>query len=271
MSMAEPNRDELRQTPATIFESFDGWAQLLRQVADPGTTAGDGRSVNEPFAAAREQERADARAFRPTVRRPMAVVHIVDDGLESGETVRMRGDMLVIGRSEGDIVISHDISMSTRHASIERLPEGGWQLADLGSAGGTFVRVTTAKLRNGTVIQLGGTRFRFETAFGYATGVADGPTNPRLVEILPHGPGRVHDCPGPLTTIGRADGGCSVAIDDPFVSGRHAAIHHTGRGWRIENSGSNGLWVRIEAPLRLTAPSQFQCGEQRFIFVPLVT
>jgi hypothetical protein len=48
-------------------------------------------------------------------------------------------------------------------------------------------------------------------------------------------------------------------------------LHHTARGWRIENSGANGLWVRIEAPLRLTVPSQFQCGEQRFIFVPLLT
>lgn len=269
MSMADPNRDELRQTPATIFESFDGWAQLLRQVAEPAT--GAGHSHDDRSVPAREPETADAKVFRPTLRRPMAVVHVVDDGLESGETVRMRADVLIIGRSEGDIVIPHDISMSTRHASIERLPEGGWQLADLGSAGGTFVRVTTAKLRNGTVIQLGGTRLRFETTFGYATGVADGPSTPRLVEVLPHGPGRVHDCPGPLTTIGRIDGGCSVAIDDHFVSGRHATLHHTGRGWRIENSGTNGLWVKIEAPLRLTVPSQFQCGEQRFIFVPLLT
>jgi pSer/pThr/pTyr-binding forkhead associated (FHA) protein len=269
--MADPNHEPLRQSPATIFESFDGWAQLLRQAAGSVASSGDGQPQHRASAAVRESEPPDAAPFRPTLRRPMAVVHVVDDGLESGETVRMRGDVLVIGRSEGDIVIPHDISMSTRHASIERLPEGGWQLADLGSAGGTFVRVTTAKLKHGTVFQLGATRLRFETAFGYATGAVGGPADPRLLEVLPHGPGRSYDCPGPLTTIGRVDGGCGIAIDDPFVSARHATLHHTARGWRIENSGANGLWVRIEAPLRLTAPSQFQCGEQRFIFVPLLT
>ena len=43
-----------------------------------------------------------------------------------------------------------------------------------------------------------------------------------------------------------------------------------GRGaWRIVNRGLNGLWVRIEAPVRLHAVAQFQCGDQRFVLEPL--
>jgi hypothetical protein len=63
--------------------------------------------------------------------------------------------------------------------------------------------------------------------------------------------------------------GASASIDDAFVSPLHADLHQTPKGWRIENRGLNGLWVRIDAPVKLGGPSQFQCGEQRFVFVPL--
>ena len=79
------------------------------------------------------------------------------------------------------------------------------------------------------------------------------------------------DVKGRAARIGRNAAECEVAIDDPFTSPRHATVHHTPRGWVVENSGANGLWVRIEAPLRLSVASQFLCGEQRFVFVPLVT
>jgi hypothetical protein len=80
---------------------------------------------------------------------------------------------------------------------------------------------------------------------------------------------REHDCPAPHSTIGRAGCGARITIDDAFVSPLHAELHQTPKGWRIENRGLNGLWVRIDAPIKLGGPSQFQCGEQRFVFVPL--
>jgi pSer/pThr/pTyr-binding forkhead associated (FHA) protein len=202
----------------------------------------------------------DAVVFRPVVRGPMALLHIVDDGREDGETIRVRGDRLVIGRSEGDVRIPHDISMSSAHAAIERLPEGGWLLADLGSATGTFVRVTTARLKHGSIILVGATRLRFD--------VID-MTEAWLVELPLHGLGRRYECHGPSSSVGRAADGCQIVIDDPFVSPVHARVHRTQRGWRIENVGMNGLWVRLDAPVALSAPAQFQCGEQRFVFVPL--
>ncbi|NDC63281.1 MAG: FHA domain-containing protein [Planctomycetia bacterium] len=265
MSGQDSRHDLSRHPTPNVFDSFDGWAQLLRHDGD-----GDDVAAGQPAAVPHRPGDAEAAPLRPVIRRAMALVHVVDDGLESGETVRMRGDSLVIGRSEGDIIIPHDVSMSTRHAVIERLPEGGWQLSDLGSAGGTFVRVTKTRLKNGSVIQVGATRLRFETAAGHPLDTPDA-ADTRFVEVLPHGTGRWHTFPGPAAAIGRADADCELAIDDAFVSPRHATVRHTPRGWFVENTGANGLWVRIEAPLRLAAASQFLCGEQRFVFVPLVT
>ncbi len=268
---------------STFFDSFDSVSELLRKSETLAAAARGQDSVAvystarngvtapvaplcQPPLVVRSAPATDAIPFRPLLRRAMALVHIVDDGREDGETVRMRGDSLVIGRSEGEIVIPHDFSMSPRHAAIARRVDGGWQLDDLGSVTGTFVRVTTAKLKNGSVLQVGATRFRFEIL-----AATSDPTEAWLVEIVPQGNGRRYECRGATTSIGRANGGCDIAINDPFISLAHAQLHRTTHGWRIDNSGLNGLWVRINAPVIMTNPSQFQCGEQRFVFVPLLT
>jgi pSer/pThr/pTyr-binding forkhead associated (FHA) protein len=231
---------------AGFFDSFDSVAHLVRQPRpDPvGTDVG--------------QSPSPADVFRPTLRRPMALLHVVDDGREDGEIVRFRGESLVIGRTEGDVVIPHDLLVSPRHARLERLPEGGWRLADLGSATGTFVRVDRAKLRHDRMIQVGATRMRFHEV---------DLTEAWLIEMSPTGAGSRHECHAPLTTIGRA--GCTITLEDPFVDAMHAEIRRTPHGWRIRNAGANGLWVRIDEPVDLRAPAQFICGEQRFVFEPL--
>jgi pSer/pThr/pTyr-binding forkhead associated (FHA) protein len=249
MSTSERGSAAASRGDGSLFESFDAWADLLRSV--DATAGRQGPSPGGP--------RPDALHYRPTLRSPMALVHVVDDGSEEGETFRMREGLLTIGRSEGDIVIPHDISMSPRHACIERFATGGWQLSDLESAGGTFVRVTTARLKHGSVIQLGRTRLCFQLL---------DLTEAWLVELQPDDQGQRHECHAPATSIGRAGGGCEIALDDPFVSPTHAMVRRGPQGWRIENTGMNGLWVRIEAPVKMNAPSQFQCGEQRFVFVP---
>jgi len=233
-----------RQEPATtLLESFDSWAQLLRHGEPPRSQPGA----------------PEATPYRPLLRRPLALLHVVDDGREDGETIRLRADRLVIGRTEGDVTIPHDITMSARHAVLECGPGGVWILSDAGSAGGTFVRVTTARLHDGSCLQVGVSKLRFDAADG---------ADPALVELVPDGDGPRHACAGPLTTIGRAGGGCHVQIGDPFVSPLHAELHAAAGGWRIENRGLNGLWVRISGPVKLTHPAQFHCGEQRFVFVP---
>lgn len=257
MSMHEPKRAP--SPPATFLESFDNWAQLLRQAdKGPPPAASPPEAIPSPAASTAPE----ALPYRPIIRRPMALLLVVDDAGEGGEVIRLRGERFVIGMTEGDLVIPHDISMASRHAQIERLPDGGWQLSDLDSGPdrGTFARALNAKLKNGKELQLGTTRFRFESL---------DLTEAWLVELSATGTGRRHECLAPSTLIGRTGGGCPISIDDPFVSPVHAELRRKPRGWRIENRGLNGLWVRIDAPVRLSVPSQFLCGEQRFVFVPL--
>lgn len=242
----------LSPASASPGRTFDDLAEALRRPVPqvtPASAAGPGGKAT-----------VGTLPYRPTIRRPMALIHVVDDGREGGEVVRVRGERLVIGRADGGVVIPHDISMSAIHAAIEWHPDGGWQLRDLGSATGTFVRVTSARLSTGSVVQIGRTRLRFEEL---------GTTEAWLVEEQPDDAGKRHECRAPLTSIGRAGGGCQVPLQDPFVSPLHATVRRTPRGWRIANSGWNGLWVRIEAPVTMSAASQFLCGEQRFVFEPL--
>ncbi len=242
------------EPPTTLLESFDSWAQLLRNGEPPAAVQTATPATHDAAAA------PDAQPYRPILRRPLALLHVIDDGRDDGETIRLRGDHLLIGRTEGDMTIPHDITMSPRHALLECETGGVWQLSDAGSAGGTFVRVLSARLHDGSCLQLGATRFRFDAGSG---------AEPCLVELQPDGDGTRHICRQPLTTIGRSGAVCDVGITDPFISPLHAELRHAGEGWRIENRGLNGLWVRITGPVKLAHPSQFQCGEQRFVFVPL--
>jgi hypothetical protein len=241
---------------ASVFESFDAFAEVLRGPAAAADRGARGQSPAEPPGGTG----ADAAIFRPLLRSPMALLHVVDDGREDGEVVRCRGQRLVIGRADADVTIPHDISMATPHAAIERLADGGWQLVDLSGPAGTFVRVTRAKLRHGTTVQVGRTRLSFHTV---------DPAEAWLIEVTPTGFGRRYECRAPLTTLGRTGFGTGIEINDPCISELHARVVQTARGWKIENSGLNGLWMRIEAPVKLGATSQFLCGEQRFVFEPL--
>lgn len=60
-----------------------------------------------------------------------------DSGLRKGAEFVLAGSML-IGRDVRAGIVIPDGSVSTRHASIERVT-GGWRVADLGSTNGTLV------------------------------------------------------------------------------------------------------------------------------------
>ena len=258
MNINESGQRPFSGVPSSTLESFDAWAQVLRTrpphcSGDSAAAAAADVAISGPPPA--EPLPDEAAAYRPTRRRGMALLHVVDDGREDGDVVRMRGDRLLVGRSEGDVVLPHDPGISGRHALIERLATSGWRLTDLGSAAGTLVRVTHARLHHGSEVQLGRSRIVFRSPEG-GEGLS--------VQSIEHGP--PVDC-GIGITIGRQ--GCDLELDDPFVSAVHAVVHHTPRGWTIENCGLNGLWVRLERPITMRGVSQFLCGEQRFVFEPL--
>jgi pSer/pThr/pTyr-binding forkhead associated (FHA) protein len=229
---------------------------------------------------------SEARRECPTQRPPMALLCIVDDGKQDGEWLRLRADRTVIGRSEGDVRIPHDVQMSTRHAEIvrEQLPTGWrWLLQDAGSTNGTFVRVGNTILRNLSELHIGQGRYRFESATAApnpapASVVTAGTQMPQpapvrslapsLVEITTAGPVQRFPLTLPEYWLGRDPMQAAIVRpDDPFVEGRHARFFRDKSGqWYVANQDSiNGLWLRIKT-IVLEKTCQFRLGEQRFIF-----
>lgn len=76
------------------------------------------------------------------------------------------GDLFLIGRGdENQIALPRDSTVSRTHAKIEAAG-GGYQIEDVGSANGTYVngaRTIRQTLQHGDTIQVGESRFTFET------------------------------------------------------------------------------------------------------------
>jgi hypothetical protein len=87
-------------------------------------------------------------------------------GAYAGGIYPLEGET-TIGREESNtIAMPQDNTASRRHARITAAADGAFTVRDEGSSNGTFVngvRVSEQVLRPGDEIQIGGTRFRFET------------------------------------------------------------------------------------------------------------
>jgi pSer/pThr/pTyr-binding forkhead associated (FHA) protein len=232
---------------------------------------------------------ADIAGFRPIHRPPMALLCILDDGRDDGEWVRLRSDKVIIGRTEGDIVIPHDSMMSGRHAELTRQLDQGryrWHLTDLQSTNGTYIRVNNGIVKHRQELLIGSRHYRFDAApqgaalaaepavpeesKGTTRGwqsVAPADLVPSLVELTPQGEGQRFFLTKSDNTIGRNATTCAVVIaNDPLVSPQHARFHRDAKGrWHVENTKSlNGIWLRVDR-MPLETACQFQLGEQRFL------
>jgi pSer/pThr/pTyr-binding forkhead associated (FHA) protein len=276
---------------ATVLESVE---EIRALVGRPGMTLREPTTFREPTTIRETSPLAtptpspaadDTQPFRPAQRPSMAVLCVLDDGDDDGEAIRIRTDVFVIGRVEGDLVIPHDSGISGRHAEISRRLEGGlyrWYLKDLQSTNGTFVRASSGVLHHQQEILLGGRRYRFEAAAAVAAegatppattrkwqavdpAEAAGPGHPWLVELNVGGAGKRFPLAGAEHCAGRDPRQCSIVLDHPMISPRHARFHRDDRGrWHVQNAKSlNGLWLRVQE-IPLERGGQFQCGEQRF-------
>jgi pSer/pThr/pTyr-binding forkhead associated (FHA) protein len=230
----------------------------------------------------------DAPFFRPSLRPTTPILTICDDGLESGETQRVRKKEFVIGRTEGDLTIPHDGQMSGRHAAVRQTTvkdQIRWALVDLKSTNGTFVRVGHAVLENGSEFVLGRTRLRFESKSAarnttskpaataeQATQLWQPPTSsneaPAIVELTNDGTGRRVLLSKPEVWLGKDAAHCQIVLPaDPFASARHARIRCDDEGrWVLENNKSvNGVWLKIDQ-IGIKDSCRFMLGEQLFLF-----
>jgi pSer/pThr/pTyr-binding forkhead associated (FHA) protein len=223
-------------------------------------------------------EKLESPAFRPRQRPPMALLTVWDDGLNEGQEIRLRTDLTVIGRTQGDVVIPHDERMSGRHAEIRRSQDGSewkWLLVDLGSTNGTYVRVHKCSIKSGQELLIGHRRFRFEDASRVAppesmdtkkTAAYLAPiTTTVLIELTSLGDGRTYPLAGNEHWIGRS-ADCTVSLDDPMLADHHVRLSRDERGWRLEShEARDGVWLRIDKPVTVDRSCSFQLGEQRFL------
>ncbi|MBI1900875.1 MAG: FHA domain-containing protein [Planctomycetia bacterium] len=204
--------------------------------------------------------------FRPATRPPVPVLWILDDDQESGERMRIRAAVVVIGRTEGQVLLPHDTQVSSRHAEIVRRDDNGrctWHLRDLSSTNGTFVKIARSRLNDGAEFRIGRQQFCFRLQPGSppAKGGAV------LVELSADGQEQTHAISGNELWIGRDPHCCDVSVKDPLVCPKHARIvvETQDRRYLIDGGSLNGTWLRIEE-LALTSGSEFEVGEQRFRF-----
>ncbi|HEY2155069.1 MAG TPA: FHA domain-containing protein, partial [Isosphaeraceae bacterium] len=254
--------------------------------------------VREAVACIRGQMQAPAPAqaatatrptslFRPTSRPPVAMLTVQDDGRNDGEVIRIRQPRLVIGRTEGDLIIPIDGRISSRHLEITLQSVGGlhrWVVTDLQSTHGMFVRVTRTVLADRSEFLAGGGRYRFDASQPAEDATADyvasapntGETRgwdaapspfrpPALTELLGNEIGNRLLLVKPEYWIGSDPTCAACRADDPFCEPRHIRLFRGTRGnWHAEhNKTQNGLWLRMS---QIVAESmiQFQVGEQRF-------
>ena len=267
----------LEPIPKSVFK-----ANMAASHSHDGTRAGPaaaGPTLND-------RALATEGVYRPEIRPLVPRLVLLDDGEQAvGETRWLREQATVIGRSEGEIRISHDPLVSGRHAELVR--EGStrphrWLLRDLGSANGTFVRCSRTVLRTGAIILLGSHRFCFRPPAASEGAEADFPKGtvlanvagldasawPALVETKQARDPLEIILSGPDLSLGRPGHQNAIEIDDPLLAAKHARVRrrHSGQ-WMLEALPSvNGIWVQIQA-IALAPVSRFQVGEQRFLFV----
>ena len=237
------SEDEVYQTQAFSAPSLDGAVPLVQSEAE--------------LVAA---EKKHTRPFRPIHRPAMAHLGIYHDDMRSVETVALRKDRTIIGRVAGDIIVSHDSLMSSRHAEIVRKQENerwNWYLKDLNSTNGTFVRIEGAVLKDGDELVLGSQHYRFSLVAGEA----------RIEHLIA---GQAEDS-FPIsiegTAIGRDKADEMPALNDEFLDPAHAFFGlNRAQRWTVKNLQSvNGIWYRVDE-VRLVRSCGFQLGEQRFVF-----
>lgn len=280
-----PRRDATQvERSGTVLESEED----IREALLSGLK---GQRQGVPVEPAPTPQTAEGRTplpFRPTVRPPVPLLTVFDDGKAEGEVIRLRDKRFLIGRTEGDLTFPLDGRVSARHVEITHQTVGGihrWVLTDLQSTHGTFVRVSKTALADGAEILVGNGRYRFQGPSDGAAGVTSEhtPTGPLTSETQGWAdePGTVR--PAALSELlGReignrlllvkgeywigSDPACGVCRpDDPFCAARHVRLHRNARGgWHAEhNRTQNGLWLRM-TQINVESVVHFQVGEQRF-------
>ena len=280
------------QPPADLGmqDSIPAIDESIHRVLRPNPASQEATSRKTPASVPPQKpssQQTSASPYRPTMRPPLALLTVLDDGEREGEVVRVRSDCFVIGRTEGDFLIPHDQQISARHLEISRHRVGEkyrWVLTDLQSSNGLFIRVSRIVLSDKAEFLAGMGRFRFEapsdnlpeTMDNLPPETAQSSTRPlgieaasllqpALIELVI---GKVLSrllLANPEYWIG-SDPSCLICRrDDPFIEPRHVRLYCEVNGtWNAQNNKTaNGLWFKVPQ-ITVAKSCSFQIGEQRF-------
>ena len=290
LTARQPAGQQPIERSGTLIETDDDIRQAFLS-GQKGRQPGPPFAVDPPAPIPAQPPPAAARTavpFRPTVRPPVAVLTVFDDGKTDGEIIRIRDHRFVIGRTEGDLCIPLDGRISARHVEITHQVVGGlhrWVVTDLQSTHGMFVRVSRTALADKAEFLVGNGRYRFdapqvdagqtvdhvpnERGFSETHGLDDGasPFRPAAVtELIGKEIGNRMLLIKNEYWIG-SDPSCPICRpDDPFCEPRHVRLYRGGSrgGWHAEHHKTqNGLWLRMPQ-ITVESMAQFQIGEQRF-------
>ncbi len=290
LSARQPAGQQPIERSGTVLETDDDIRHALLS-GHKGRQPGPSVAVEPPEQVSPAPATPKARSavpFRPTIRPPVAVLTVFDDGKTDGEVIRIRDHRFIIGRTEGDFCIPLDGRISARHLEITHQVVGGlhrYVVTDLQSTHGMYVRVSRTALADKAEFLVGNGRYRFdaphtdagptvdgianEGGFGETRGLDEGasPFRPAAVtELIGSDIGNRLLLTSNEYWIG-SDPSCPISRpDDPFCEPRHVRLYRGGsRGtWHAEHHKTpNGLWLRMPQ-ITVESVAQFQIGEQRF-------
>ncbi len=209
------------------------------------------------------------------------LVVVVEDGSD-GKSFELKGPVVTVGRTEGDVMLFDDPYVSPRHAKlVER--DGQWRIQDLHSVNHVYVRVRGRKpLESGDLILLGSQVLQFqlvseeerqlEPANQHGTRVFGSKPVTRLARLdqrtVDGLVGDVTHIHRDETVLGRENGDL-VFTTDAFLSRRHAVIRRdatSGRFHLEDLDSSNGTYVAIVRETPLETGDRVRIGQHLFRF-----
>lgn len=197
------------------------------------------------------------------------VTTVRSDGM-AGISFSLDKDEVLCGRTEGEVRLADDPTVSPRHARFLQ-SSGVLRVEDLGSVNGTFVRLKEARrLTVGDELRLGRQLLRLEPlprpAHAEERGVrpwgtADAGYKLRLSQLLEGGGlGEIFPLEDGENLVGR-DAGEVTFPSDRYVSARHARIDVAGAEVTLTDVGSsNGTFAKILGQVELVPGDQLLVG-----------
>ena len=196
-----------------------------------------------------------------TAQTPGRLVALLADGIPADEFPLPAIGTATIGRQGATIAFPHDSMLSDQHASVTRGADG-WELEDLGSANGVFVKVIEGRavpFAAGTIVKAGA-QWLIAQADSRTKAVVHCDASGRDIGVYP-----LRD--GETLVFGRSAPAEILDASDSTLSRRHLSVSREGDGITLRDLGSrNGTFIKVEGGWPLRDGDVIWLGNQQLRF-----